>query len=380
MLTLALLHTLVPVLFTAPQEQAAGERKAPQQDRQVTCESSGTYKRCAANTSGMSVRIDRQLSKADCVQGRSWGFDPNGIWVNQGCRAVFAITNRSSDDNPGGGGGTRITCESSGGRRTCAANTTRGVRLTRQLSKATCQRNHTWGTERDYIWVDDGCRAEFALGGGGGGNEDHGRTVTCESPGGYRRCSARTKGQPVRLDRRLSQAECTQGRSWGYDENGIWVDRGCRAVFQIGRGDGQGGGEREEQVRCESRGGFLRCETPFARRGVRLVQQLSNAACTEDATWGYDRNAIWVDRGCRGIFEAGDPVANQGERVTCASDGSYYQCPADTNDGIRLIRQLSNAECRPGFSWGYDRGHIWVDRGCRAEFQAGGGFAAIRKQ
>ena len=25
-----------------------------------------------------------------------------------------------------------------------------------------------------------------------------------------------------------------QGRGWGFDQLGIWVDNGCRAVFEIG--------------------------------------------------------------------------------------------------------------------------------------------------
>jgi len=25
------------------------------------------------------------------------------------------------------------------------------------------------------------------------------------------------------------------GKSWGYDNRGIWVDRGCRAEFNVGR-------------------------------------------------------------------------------------------------------------------------------------------------
>ncbi|KLD73960.1 hypothetical protein Y886_35205, partial [Xanthomonas hyacinthi DSM 19077] len=47
---------------------------------------------------------------------------------------------------------------------------------------------------------------------------------------------------------------------------------------------------------------------PVRWRDAQLVRQDSKAACIRDRTWGFDRNsnAIWVDRGCRGIFaEAG---------------------------------------------------------------------------
>ena len=35
------------------------------------------------------VQLVRQLSSSPCVQGRSWGYGRNGIWVAQGCRAEF---------------------------------------------------------------------------------------------------------------------------------------------------------------------------------------------------------------------------------------------------------------------------------------------------
>jgi hypothetical protein len=61
--------------------------------------------------------------------------------------------------------------------------------------------------------------------------------VRCESrEHQYRYCRVDTDGR-VRLARTLSDAACVGGRSWGYDYRGIWVDRGCRAEFAIGRRD-----------------------------------------------------------------------------------------------------------------------------------------------
>lgn len=59
-------------------------------------------------------------------------------------------------------------------------------------------------------------------------------TITCSSDNGQRvYCSADTRGG-VRLVRQLSGSPCDQ-RSWGYDSRGIWVDRGCRAQFDVSR-------------------------------------------------------------------------------------------------------------------------------------------------
>jgi hypothetical protein len=275
-----------------------------------------------------------------------------------------------------------ITCSSSGGYQRCPApGSWGGARLVRQLSDAACTQGVSWGFERDYIWVARGCRGVFDA---GDQVADRGERVTCSSGGRLVRCPADTR-RGVTLVRQLSDANCVEDRSWGIGENHIWVSRGCRAEFVIGRRGqpggpgGPGGGPREETVVCESSGGYHHCPVRFSERGARLVRQMSDAACTQGRTWGFDRDGVWVDRGCRGVFEAGDPSADPGERVTCASDGRMRSCSANTSRGVELVRQLSDAQCRAEYSWGYDRGYIWVDKGCRAEFKLGGGFSPIRR-
>jgi hypothetical protein len=46
-------------------------------------------------------------------------------------------------------------------------------------------------------------------------------------------------------------------------------------------------------------------------------------------------------------------------------------CKADTRNGARIIRQRSESDCIYGRTWGYDGRGIWVDRGCRADFELG---------
>lgn len=66
------------------------------------------------------------------------------------------------------------------------------------------------------------------------GDESNGRLVSCSSDDGRRRyCDADTRGG-VRLVRQRSDVACERGRSWGFDNRGIWVDRGCRADFALG--------------------------------------------------------------------------------------------------------------------------------------------------
>ena len=60
-------------------------------DRTVRCDSNDNrVRQCPADTRG-GVRLLRQVSKASCIEGRSWGWDPNGIWVSNGCRGDFQV-------------------------------------------------------------------------------------------------------------------------------------------------------------------------------------------------------------------------------------------------------------------------------------------------
>ena len=140
---------------------------------------------------------------------------------------------------------------------------------------------------------------------------------------------------------------------------------------------------------------------------MRLRRQISRQPCWEGESWGYDRRGIWVTQGCAGEFEMGsgqsygDAYGNRygygrggpaapppppgqvhggpayggaqayggGRRVICESrDYRYRYCPVGVGRDVDLARQLSKTPCRYDFSWGFDRGGVWVDRGCAAEF------------
>jgi len=197
--------------------------------------------------------------------------------------------------------------------------------------------------------------------------------VTCASDNGERNyCSADTRGG-VTMVRQRSDARCQQGYSWDYDQHGIWVDRGCRADFTVNtyRPGESGSGV----ITCSSDDGGRKNCSADTRGGVTMVRQRSDARCQQGYSWGYDRHGIWVDRGCRADFTVntygpgGPGYGTDGRMVTCSSDnGGRTYCDADTSRGVELVKQRSDARCAQGYSWGYDRRGIWVDRGCRADF------------
>ncbi|HXX17642.1 MAG TPA: DUF3011 domain-containing protein [Candidatus Eremiobacteraceae bacterium] len=128
------------------------------------------------------------------------------------------------------------------------------------------------------------------------------QTIHCASDGTKKYCEADTHGG-VRLVKERSVAVCKQGESWGYDEHGIWVDHGCDGDFALGTesATSAGGGKA---LTCSSDGGKKYCDASTGR-GVRLVKQLSETACKQDDSWGYDGLGIWVDKGCSAEFELG---------------------------------------------------------------------------
>lgn len=223
----------------------------------ISCSSDDGHRHyCPADTRGR-VRMVKQNSESACQEGSSWGFDERGIWVDQGCRADFVV---DSQQYTGSGQGSTVSCSSDdGGRHYCPASQGR-VQLLKQRSDSPCQQGYSWGSDDRGIWVDHGCRADFAIEGGwdregnrddrerdhdrdgdydrnrdSGQGSNEGQVVSCSSDDMHRHyCPADTRGG-VRLLKQRSDSSCRQGRGWGYDRRGIWVDHGCRGDFQVGR-------------------------------------------------------------------------------------------------------------------------------------------------
>jgi hypothetical protein len=206
---------------------------------------------CGTDARG-GARIVNQLSDTACIEGRTWGWDRRGVWVSGGCRGEFQIGSgrdrgRGRDNDYRESGSDEVVrCESRDYRQVyCNIDTRRGVNLVRQLSETACIEGRTWGSDRRGVWVSGGCRGEFALGRGSYGYDDHRglpierhadeprRGVICESHDNrYRHCPTRIR-RGADLVRQLSDKDCVYNRSWGYDANGLWVDRGCRGEFSV---------------------------------------------------------------------------------------------------------------------------------------------------
>lgn len=63
--------------------------------KMITCDSREfTRERCNIDNKGVSLK--RHLSVSSCREGRDWGQDKRGIWVDNGCKAEFEVTQESS--------------------------------------------------------------------------------------------------------------------------------------------------------------------------------------------------------------------------------------------------------------------------------------------
>ena len=204
----------------------------------------------------------------------------------------------------------QVTCESRDSRYIECATGFRGdARLERQLSSTRCTEGSTWGSRPGQIWVRNGCRGVFV-------EDDRytpppvgaGVSITCESRDGrYRECRTAIAAN-ARLAQTLSSTACVEGRTWGRVPGAIWVNNGCRGRFEQGSnwggGGSGGGGNGAYNVTCSSDDGRYKTCAWSGRMGSPvLIEQLSNTACIEGRTWGFDRReGLWVDRGCRGRF------------------------------------------------------------------------------
>ena len=127
-------------------------------------------------------------------------------------------------------------------------------------------------------------------------------SIRCRSTDGrFRHCPVNGWVRGAQLTRQISGANCAQGRSWGYDNMGVWVDRGCQGEFQVWTGGRPGG--RSTVVRCSSQdGGRKTCPAGGRIANALVDQQFSGSPCIQGTTWGFDSRNLWVTRGCRADF------------------------------------------------------------------------------
>ena len=138
---------------------------------------------------------------------------------------------------------------------------------------------------------------------------------------------------------------------------------------------------REFRFDCRSYGAYERCPVGGRIGSLRFSSSRSSSGCQIGRDWGVERNAVWVDNGCRASFQIGlqsgyddrrrgDDRYGEARYIYCASKDTRYELCRIRGDfrDVRLEDRRSDARCRKGSDWGITREGIWVNNGCRATF------------
>lgn len=169
---------------------------------------------------------------------------------------------------------------------------------------------------------------------------------------------------------------CSSAARWNETEagyTGTWVRRGNSneydAVWTKDRRQVTGvltittQGNRVFVRRTSSSDGYLcEYEGTVAADGATVTGKFTCPGNSNTFTWQatIDCNNSYNAYGGQSIYLASD-------------DGRRHTYPINTSGGVRLVQQKSGSSCVQGQTWGYDRNEIWVDRGCRADFEVGRG-------
>lgn len=140
-------------------------------------------------------------------------------------------------------------------------------------------------------------------------------TITCESRNDrYQTCPI-ARAAYVTLERQLSSASCSQGRTWDYNRREIWVDDGCRATFRVHTGSsGHDDGNHDAKVAA----GVL--------IGAAILGAIAHNANKkddkyDDARYQGARHSSYVPSWMIGTFEGYNPVYDRDVTLTVSADG-----------------------------------------------------------
>lgn len=166
--------------------------------QRIKCESTWNRRQYCRVKTDNQVELVYQYSSAGCWENDTWGYDKNGVWVSNGCRAEFEVGKKgglSTGAKVGIGVGVGV--------------------LAAAIIAASVNKNKDNNDEQDEYWDRD--------------------VISCKSDNkGYKSCPT-GRNRNVELVRQTSNSDCQYGTSWGYTATNVWVNKGCGGNFQVHR-------------------------------------------------------------------------------------------------------------------------------------------------
>ena len=192
------------------------------------------------------------------------------------------------------------------------------------------------------------------------------RSITCESRHKDRQYCGNFDPDQVRFDRQVGGRRCVQGETWGVDRQGLWVERGCRAVFIIRDRD-----DRRDRDRGPERGPERGWWTPepgatWPPRGDWHGGRWERGGACFYKDAGFAGGFFCLRRGeqLESLGDYGDKISSirvfGGARVSVYQDRNFSGINANTNHdrpnlGDWRLRQ------DPGHSWNNRISSVRVD-------------------
>jgi len=134
--------------------------------------------------------------------------------------------------------------------------------------------------------------------------------VACSSRDGeYQFCSIpqliakplayRMVGDPVLIDTKKKSKECILDETFGSTKEGIWVKKGCKAIFAV-----QLGAKPDKlTIKCDGpNNGRHFCPIQGLTGTPNLINSRSDKNCKLNDTYGIEDDGVWVKDGCRAFF------------------------------------------------------------------------------
>ena len=188
------------------------------------------------------------------------------------------------------------------------------------------------------------------------------QTIKCESNDGHRKYCGNVDPNRVVMQQQISGSPCDRDRTWGVDRQGLWVDRGCRAIFEIRRG-GPGGPGYGEGGPGHGEGGphwiHPGPDNDWPPRGNWNGGNWGRGGACFYTEYNFGGDYFCMRRGeaFPSLSDYGDRISSMrvfgGARVTVYNDRNYSNGQDRTKHDFSDLREWRMSQ---------DRSHTWNNR------------------